>query len=65
MSELESVRIHFCPFWKKLESVRIGKSQNRKVSELESVILTLSNFEEKCILILTNSDTFQSLFEST
>ena len=48
MSELESVRIHFLPIlskigkcqnWKvsELESVRIGKCQNRKVSELESV----------------------------
>ena len=76
---LESVRIHFLPI---LEE--IGKCQNWKVSELESVrigkcqnwlalsdsdtfqfwhfpILTLSNFEEKCILTLSNSDTFQSL----
>ena len=34
MSELESVRMHFSS---KLESVRIGKCQNRKVSELERV----------------------------
>ena len=27
----------FCPFWKKLERVRIGKCQNWKESELESV----------------------------
>ena len=34
MSELEGVRIHF---YAKLESVRIGKCQNWKVSESESV----------------------------
>ena len=34
VSELESVRMHFSS---KLESVRIGKCQNRKVSEWESV----------------------------
>ena len=28
---------NFCPFWKILESVRIGKCQNWKVSESESV----------------------------
>ena len=39
VSELESVRMHFSS---KLESVRIGKHQNRKVSELESVRI------EKC-----------------
>ena len=48
MSELESVRIRFLPILSKigkcqnrkaseLESVRIGKCQNWKVSELESV----------------------------
>ena len=48
MSELESVRIHFlaileeigkCQNWKvsESESVRIGKCQNWKVSESESV----------------------------
>ena len=43
MSELERVRIHFLPIlsknWKvsALESVRIGKFQNQKVSESESV----------------------------
>ena len=48
MSELESVRIHFLPILSKIgkcqnrkvsesESVRIGKCQNRKVSELESI----------------------------
>ena len=47
---LESVRIHFLPIleeigkcqnWKvsELESVRIGKSQNWKVSELESQLV--------------------------
>ena len=34
VSELESVRMHFSS---KLESVRIGKCQNWKVSKLESV----------------------------
>ena len=39
MSKLESVRIGKCQNWKVsgLESVRIGKCQNWKVSELESV----------------------------
>ena len=39
VSELESVRIGKCQNRKvsELESVRIGKCQNRKVSELESV----------------------------
>ena len=39
----------FCPFWAKLESVRIGKCQNWKVSELESVrncsVLKVSELE--------------------
>ena len=37
VSELESSESIFCPFWAKLESVRIGKCQNWKVSESESV----------------------------
>ena len=50
---------YYCPFWKKSESVRIGKCQNRKsvrigkVSESESVRIGK-------ILTLSNSDTFQS-----
>ena len=52
---LESVRIGKCQNWKvsKLENVRNGKCQNWKVSELESVIIGNS------ILTLYNYDTFQ------
>ena len=44
MSELESVRIGKCQNWKvsALESVRIGKCQNWKVSELEGVRIICS-----------------------
>ena len=61
MSELESVRIEFLPILKEIgkcqnwkvsesESVRIGKRQNWKVSESESLSLSGENLPSKLII---------------